>query len=197
MTMDPAETSPVAVPDHQVIELRLTDIHDLFEMSATDLFSEYRNFLTGVDYCISELRSRRSSKPVLLDIRLPPDRIEDDLVPRVQATLRRYCIHRMRYNQRERSALRLDGVTALRIGLPITAIGLLMTVWASHIDENEALEVVIDHLGWVLAWIGLWFPLDTLLFYGHPYARETRVLRLLHDAEVVIRPRSTTMLDRD
>jgi hypothetical protein len=194
-----AATSPSPSPfaDRQVIELRLTDIHDLFEMSATDMFSEFRNFLTGVDYCISELRSRRSNKPVLLDIRLPPDRIEEGIEPRVQATLRRYCVHRMRYNQRERSALRLDGVTALRIGLPVTAIGLLMTVWASHIDDNEALEVVVDHLGWVLAWIGLWFPLDTMLFYAHPYVRETRVLRLLHDAEIVIRPRSTTMLDRD
>ena len=53
----------------QVIELRLMRAHDMFEMPQTDLFSEYRNFLTGVDFCLSELRGRRSWRPVRL--RLP------------------------------------------------------------------------------------------------------------------------------
>jgi len=35
-------------------------------MPSTDLFSEYRNFLTGVEICLSELRSRRSGRPVRL-----------------------------------------------------------------------------------------------------------------------------------
>ena len=47
----------------QVIELRLMRAHDMFEMPQTDLFSEYRNFLTGVDFCLSELRGRRSWRP--------------------------------------------------------------------------------------------------------------------------------------
>ena len=38
----------------QVIELRLMQASDMFERPHADLFSEYRNFLTGVDFCISE-----------------------------------------------------------------------------------------------------------------------------------------------
>jgi hypothetical protein len=188
--------SPVPDDGFQVIELRLSDIHDLFEMPSTDLFSEYRNFLTGVDYCISELRSRRSSKPVRLDIRVPPDQLVDGLHERVRYSLRRYCEHRMQYNRRERSALRLDGVTALRIGIPVAIIGLLMTVTSSRweVPDDDAAKLVLDHLGWVLAWIGLWFPLDTFLFYPHAYTRETRALRLLHDADIVLGPRRTTTL---
>jgi len=195
----PGDASPSTDDDdgYQVVELRLAHIHDMFEMTATDLFSEYRNFLTGVDFCISELRSRRSSKPVRLRIRLPADQLEDGLDQRVGATLRRYCDHRLRYNGRERRALRLDGATALRIGLPVTAVGLVMTVYSSHLEDEEAWALVIDHLGWVLAWIGLWFPLDTILFYGHAYTRESRVLRLLRDADISLGPRPANLMDQE
>jgi hypothetical protein len=30
----------------------------MFELAQTDFFSEYRNFLTGVDFCLSEMRGR-------------------------------------------------------------------------------------------------------------------------------------------
>jgi hypothetical protein len=172
---------------YQVIELRLTRPHDMFQMPQTDLFSEYRNFLTGVDFCISELRGRRSFRPVRLDIHLPSTEINDDVAERVATTLRRYCAHRIRYNRRETRAQRFGGISALRIGLPIGAIGLAFTVAASTIRPSGGLtHVIADQLGWVLVWIGLWFPLDQLLFYPLAYSRESRVLRLLSDAEVVV-----------
>ena len=36
------------------------------------------------------------------------------------------------------------------------------------------------------AWLGLWFPLDQVLFYPLSYRREERALELLRDADVVI-----------
>lgn len=173
----------------QVIELRLMRAHDMFELPQTDLFSEYRNFLTGIDYCISELRSRRSWRPVRLEIRLPPAEIDPGVAERLTRTLRRYCKHRIRYNQREARATRVGGTSALRIGVPVTAGGLGLTALATAIRPSGGVaQVVVDHLGWVLAWIGLWFPLDAFLFYPLGYGRESRVLRLLAEAEVAISP---------
>jgi hypothetical protein len=40
----------------------------------------------------------------------------------------------------------------------------------------------------VLAWIGLWFPIDQFLFYPLAYRRESRVLRLLATAEIDVQP---------
>ena len=45
----------------QVIELRLNRAEEMFALAQTDLFSEYRNYLTGVEYCISLLRSQRDA----------------------------------------------------------------------------------------------------------------------------------------
>lgn len=173
----------------QVIDLRLMHPEDMFEMPHSDLFSEYRNFLTGVDFCISELRARRSFRPVRLEISLPPEEIDDGMAERLARTLHRYCDHRIRYNRREMRALRVGGVSALRIGLPVCALGLVLTAVALTIKPStSAGQLVTDHLGWVLAWIGLWFPLDQFLFYPLAYGRESRVLRLLADAGVVVTP---------
>ncbi len=128
----------------QVIELKLARIHEMFELPQSDLFSEYRNFLTGVDFCISELRGRRSRQPVRIEISLPSDEIGMGMDRLVARTLQRYCDHRTHYNTRERRALWSDGASALRLGLPITALGLGIVA----LDQNN---LVSSHLGWVLA----------------------------------------------
>lgn len=173
--------------ERQVIELRLTRPHDMFEMPQTDLFSEYRYFLTGVEFCLSELRSRRSRRPVRLEIHLPPEELDDEVQDRIARTLRRYCNRRIRYNRHESLAQRIGGVSALRVGVPVTALGLIMTVVATSIHPSGgAAQLIVDHLGWVLAWIGLWFPLDQFLFNPLAYGRESRALRLLAEADVVV-----------
>jgi hypothetical protein len=179
----------------QVIELRLMRAYEMFELPQTDLFSEHRNFLTGIDFCLSELRGRRSFRPVRLEIHLPPQEVDDGVAERLARTLKRYCKHRIRYNRSEARAQRFGGVSALRIGLPIGALGLVLTVAASTIKPDVGtLHVISDQLGWVLVWIGLWFPLDQLLFYPLAYGRETRVLRLLADADVVVSPIASSAL---
>lgn len=187
--MEETSGRSLARRQEQVIKLRLMRAYEMFELSQTDLFSEYRNFLTGVDFCLSELRGRRSFRPVRLEVQLPPEEIDDDVAARLARTLHRYCVHRIRYNRRESRAQRFGGISALRIGVPICAAGLGLTVAASKVHPSSGIEhVIIDTLGWVLVWIGLWFPLDQLLFYPLAYGRETRVLRLLSAARVVVSP---------
>src|SRR5215470_2929539 len=103
----------------QVIEVRLSRAEDMFALAQTDLFSEYRNYLTGVEYCISVLLSQRTRSPVRLRLSLPPAEVEDGLADRFSVALRRYCSQRITYNQREQRAVRLSGVRALLVGVPI------------------------------------------------------------------------------
>lgn len=172
----------------QVIDVRLNAPTEMFELPPTDLFTEYRNHLTGIDLCLSELRSRPSRRPVTLRIHLPENQIADDTGHRIARTLNAFCNQRHTYNRRERRALRFDGASALRIGIPITVVGLAMTAGATHLNQtSEELErTILDHLGWVLAWVGLWFPLDVFFFGPHSYNRENRALDRLRVAEVEV-----------
>jgi hypothetical protein len=181
----------VFLPSHtrRTIELRLMRAQDMFEASQSDLFSEYRNFLTGVDFSISELRASRSRRPVRLEIHLPPEEIDDGVEERLARTLRRYCKHRMRYNRRETRAVRFGGLSAFWVGLPVAGLGFLLVAAATSIrPRGGAIQLLVDHLGWVLMWLGLWYPLDQFLFYPLTYGGEDRALRLLAEAEVAVLP---------
>jgi hypothetical protein len=179
----------------QVISLSLTTPEEMFELAPADLFSEYRNFMTGLEYCISVLRSHRSNLPVRIEMALPPDQISEGLDYRIRRTLNRYCDHRIAYNQRERRAVRFDGLFSLWIGLPFVVVGfILVIVKSSIVGSTGNANLVLDSGGWVLVWVGLWFPLDTLIFTPLSYGRENHALRRLRTAEVVIEPHPTMKL---
>ena len=168
----------------QVIELRLNRAEEMFALAQTDLFSEYRNYLTGVEYCINVLRSQRMRPPVRLQLALPPAEFDDGLSDRLSGALRRYCDQRIRYNERERRAVRLGGLSSLFVGIPIAVIGYLLVVFEGKLVGH--VNIVFDTTGWVLVWVGVWFPLDTLIFSPLTYGRENRALRYLRDAEISV-----------
>ena len=58
--------------DPETIELRLNGVEEMFVLAPTDLFSEYRNYLTGVEFCISVLRGPSQTGRVRLELSLPP-----------------------------------------------------------------------------------------------------------------------------
>jgi hypothetical protein len=169
----------------QVIELRLNRAEEMFVLAQTDLFSEYRNFLTGVEYCISLLRSKPIRRPVRLELALPPAEHDTALSGRLRVALRRYCDQRISYNERERSATRLGGMWSLWIGLPVMVIGYLLVIFENTLVGHNG-NIVLDTTGWVLVWVGIWFPLDTLFFTPLGYTREIRALKHLRDAEISV-----------
>ena len=168
-----------------MIEVRLSRAEDMFALAQTDLFSEYRNYLTGVEYCISLLRLERMRSPVRLQLSLPPAEVEDGLAERCSMALRRYCNQRISYNERERRAVRLGGVRALLVGAPIVVMGYLLVIFESRL-VGAAGNIVLDTTGWVLVWVGIWFPLDTFFFSPLGYGRENHALKHLRDAEISV-----------
>lgn len=171
------------------IEIRLNSASEMFELASTDLFSESRNYLTGVEMCLSDLRAGSSRRPVRLVVSLPESEIDGDTARNISRSLRGFCDQRIEYNRREGRALRFDGLSALRIGVPIAMVGLVMTAWVAATGDPSKGIVgpVTDHLGWVLAWLGLWFPLDVFFFYPLQYQRESRSLDRLRAADVEVR----------
>ena len=169
----------------QVIELRLNRAEEMFALAQTDLFSEYRNYLTGVEYCISVLRSQRVPGTVRLQLALPAAQLDDELDGRLRLALRRYCDQRISYNARERRAVRWGGLRSLWVGVPIVVLGYLLVVF-EHSLVGSSGNIVLDTTGWVLVWVGIWFPLDTIFFSPLAYGREIRALEHLRDAEISV-----------
>src|ERR1700722_982448 len=169
----------------QVIELRLNQVEEMFVLAQTDLFSESPNYLPGVEYCISLLRSQRIRRPVLLQLSLPAAEVDGAVGDGLRIALRRYCDQRISYNERERRAVRLGGLRSLWGGVPIVVIGYLLVIFEGRLVGHSG-NIVLDTTGWVLVWVGIWFPLDTFFFSPLGYGRENRALKHLRSAEISV-----------
>jgi hypothetical protein len=177
-------------PASDVIQLDLVRAVDMFETPPVELGATHGTFQPGVDLCIAELEARPTLRPVQLEVTLPQAEISAGLEERLTTTMRRYCDERSYRNDRKRRSTQRSGVRALFIGVPITLFGLLITAVAFHVgDSDDPQTAVVDILGWVLAWLGLWYPFDKFFFYATDYVRENRALDALRDARITILPR--------
>jgi hypothetical protein len=175
-----------------VIQLNLARVVDMFESPTVELGSSRGTFQPGIDLCIAELEGRPTGRPVHVEITLPPSEIDDGLEERLAVTMRRYCDERTYTNTCKRRSTQRSGLRALRIGLPVTLFGLAITALAFNVgDSDDPQTAVVDIIGWVLAWLGLWYPFDKLFFYATDYVRENRALDALRDARVTVVPRPT------
>jgi hypothetical protein len=58
------------------------------------------------------------------------------------------------------------------------------------VGPSGNINLVASTTGWVLVWVGFWFPLDTMLFTPLAFGRENRVLKQLRDAEIAVVPQT-------
>ena len=76
----------------------------------------------------------------------------------------------------------LSGVVVLFIGLVLSE-----TVLRSKVPK-ELRDFLGNGLFLVVAWVGLWYPLDTLFYAGRPHRAERKLLRALGQVELVVHP---------
>jgi hypothetical protein len=175
----------------EVIQLDLARAVDMFETPTVELGSRRGTFRPGIDLCIAELVGKPTARPVHVEITLPRSEIRDGLGELLAVTMRRYCDERSYTNTQKRRSTQRSGVRALRIGLPVTLLGLAITALAFHVGDGDDPQTgVVDIIGWVLAWLGLWYPFDKLVFYASDDVRENPALDALRDARVTIIPRA-------
>jgi hypothetical protein len=73
-------------------------------------------------------------------------------------------------------------------------LGYLLVIFAGKlVGSTGNVNLVFDTTGWVLVWVGIWFPLDTVFFTPLGYGRENRVLQYLRDAKVSVATWRPTM----
>jgi hypothetical protein len=178
--------SPTDARPH-LVQVELARPADLFATPTVEIGSTVGGFTPGIDRCLAELTSHPDRQPVRIEVALPADQITADLPERIAVSLRRFCAERIHQNTLTRAATVRSGLRAFGIGLPVTFVGLAITAGATRVgDIDDALRAVIDIVGWVLAWVGLWYPFDKILFYPLDGQRENRALTRLRDAQVTI-----------
>jgi hypothetical protein len=177
-----------ARPQHEVT-LRLDRLEEMFSPPAVDPFGGTANLRSGVERLVAELQMLRPQGSVRATIVLPAAQFDPGSEGQLRASVDRYCEMRIGDLERERAALRYDGISALAIGVPILLFVLLLSQAVRHSGMPEFLRSFwADYVLLVIAWVALWYPLDTLFYYGRPHTHELRALRALGRTEIVLVP---------
>jgi hypothetical protein len=147
----------------------------------------------GVDELLGELlgrpRIRRARRVVLtLPASAPAD---PGTAAWLEAGLRRWCAARTERVERESRAQWRQGLWALRSGLVLFVVGLVLSTGFLEPDVPGVLQDLFGNgVFSVVAWIGLWYPLDLLFFARSPAHREMRALDALATMPVEVRTRA-------
>ncbi|MGH3406530.1 MAG: hypothetical protein ACRDRJ_29115 [Streptosporangiaceae bacterium] len=181
----------IAAPDQASVWVRLETPAAMFAPSA-DLLSPQARLKSGIDDLLLQLRAQRLTRIRNVTVLLPAAEITDSTGQRLAQAVRRYCELRLRENELSRRVARRDGVAAFGIGIVLFGFGLwLSTVFSAKDLPTTVQQLLGNGVFLVIAWVGLWYPLDTLVFTGQPLKREQRALITLSRARLDVVPDPT------
>jgi hypothetical protein len=148
----------------------------------------------GAEEVLDELLARgRTGRRDRVVLTLPADAAGPDPAAtgaHLQAVLRRWCVRRNERNEREGAVLWRQGLRSLRPGIPLFLVGLLFSTGFLEPDVPGFLQDLLGNgVFLVIAWVGLWYPLDLFFFARLPLRREHRVLDALLTMPVELRVR--------
>ncbi|HEY1591550.1 MAG TPA: hypothetical protein VGF81_07135 [Solirubrobacteraceae bacterium] len=169
--------------------IRLEDPNELFEERKADVIRGRPPEEPGIQQIKDELGARPHDGPVTLAIVLPADKATPEVEDGMKRAVARYCETGTARAKYELSSLHRDGWRTLFLGLLVLGLFLGLSEWILKSKlPVELRDFFGNGLFAVAAWVGVWYPLDTLLYSGNPYRTEIKVLRAMKEIEILVRP---------
>jgi hypothetical protein len=170
------------------VTVKLHRRRDLFSPPALDEFGGSADLISGVEQLVADVVAAWPVGHIAATIQLPAGEITADVDARMRESIEEYCDLRVRDLEHRRVALRHEGLGALVFSVPLLAVALLLSAAVAHSGLPSFWQSFLgDGVLLVLAWVALWYPLDTLIWYGRPLQREIRVLRVMRDMDLAVR----------
>ena len=194
-------------PGYDDIVVHLTRPEDLVVVDPSALLDDpapdLARTVPGIEEILAELLARprlRTRRRIVLTVPAagppengPPDDSPPDdaaLALRLAGVVARWCRSRMESAERATRGAWRQGVSSLGTGSVLFVIGLLLSTNFLEPDVPEFLQNLLGNgVFLVIAWIGLWYPLDLLFFARSPLRREMRALERMAQMPVVVRRR--------
>ncbi len=160
------------------IDLYLSDIRNFFQVPDVDPFAGDDIDLSGIDQLMDALKARPDWRRTGVEavVHLPVTAAGDPRAARLPAALDRYCRIQSEYSRRKVTELRLEGRHAMRMGALFLVICMALSgVFEKLVGAEGFLGRVLVEGLVIAGWVGLWHPLDLLLYSWWPYARDIKL----------------------
>jgi hypothetical protein len=105
-----------------------------------------------------------------------------------ERAVRRYGQLRIEESRRQQAISKRQGMASLLSGSMLFFVGVVLSYWFTRPDSPEFWQELLGNgVFLVVAWVGLWYPLDMLFISRQPLKREVRVLSTLARMPVEVR----------
>ena len=173
------------------VALALKDPRDLFREPELDPFAGEDNDESGFDRLIDMLRSNEDwrKSEFRLSLTLPAEFAGPDWELRIRRALTRYCDAQIVVARRKLLQVRAEGRRSLRIGgiFLIACLGLAAFAESVFREGGLIATLVVEGL-FIAGWVGLWQPVDLLLYAWWPHADEIKLHEKIKRMELVLIP---------
>lgn len=171
------------------ITLRLDRAEDLFEAPHVDLRRGRLDPRAGMDEIMTALRAHRLPPKVRVTMVLPDEAGREGTS---EGTIRKliddYCGANIRRNESVISSLRREGLLELipAILLLFGCLSLSIFLGKVTILTKPFTNLLVEGSS-IVGWVGMWQPLQSLLYDWWPSYRDNKIYRRLLDMDLVVR----------
>ena len=170
------------------LTLELQRADELFAGRGPDVAAGRPALPPGIDQIRDELGLHSRLPAAAAVIVLPRAEIRPDLARDITRAIEHYCEMGIRRADNELRVTGREGIRALVIGLILFAVFVSLSESVIESQFSNGIKAFFgDGLFLVVAWIGLWYPIDTLVYSLRPYRREKKVLQQMRRLEIVVR----------
>lgn len=162
-------------PTEVVVEL--DNLDELFTADPRGLLAGAHRIDSGMDELVERFLAQKevaADQRIVLDI---ASECSDEQAVEVVAAMRRYCALRLRRATREHNLIWRQGKRSLLSGSLLFVSGIALSYVFARPEMGEVANQLLGNgVFLVVAWVGLWYPLDLLFIAREQAKREMRVL---------------------
>jgi len=185
-TGSPSTVQVTTGGDHDIIEVRIRDVRQLFDAMDPSPFREKDLDPNAEEYIVDSLKELPSRKPCTLVVHLDQPTGLPDEAKLIAEAVRVHFVRRAQVFQRNLHRLMRRGVISLAIGIAflivifgiVELVGKLLGEGAVALLSREGLIIV--------GWVAMWRPLEIFLYDWWPILGERRIRERLSRIEVKV-----------
>jgi hypothetical protein len=182
------------------ITLEVNDIDHILKAPERDPYS--RNPLeymgqSAIERCLIQVRKDRhwNRKRYRIVFLIPPDQVGVRDVIDIKLAIDRFCATQIDDNISQLHVIRRKGIMQLPFAFAILFIAVTSGVIIGSdffVEMSPLVATAVSEGLYVIGWVALWGPTDTLLFEPIELKKENMVLKAMEDVEIELRSKKTT-----
>ncbi len=188
----------------ETYHVEIDDVRYMLIEPPRDIFSERPYVYMGqsvVERLLEHFKKQKGLKKRRhrLILLMPRDKITPGLSQELEAALDRYTATKIKEDLNEMAAIRRRGLLQIPYALVFlgTSVALGLILGSAAISSvPPVIATVLSEGLFIVGWVAMWGPADTLLFGRFPLVVENRALRALERMTIEIRPREDALTER-